>query len=190
MSDQLPQPPVQNAEAPTQKPWYKKRWGIAAILLAVLIVIGALAPKDEKKEAETTASPTVSQAAASAAPEPTAVETTEAPVETTEPPQTPDVPVEYTSALKSAENYLSFMPMSKAGLFDQLTSEHGDKFTKEAAQYAVDNVQADWKEQALKAARNYQENMHMSPAKIRDQLVSEHGDKFTKEEAQYAVDNL
>lgn len=100
-----------------------------------------------------------------------------------------DIPTEYKSALKKAEMYDS-MSMSKAGLYEQLTSEYGEKFTKEAAQYAIDNVQSDWKEHALKKAKTYQEDMAMSPSAIYDQLVSEHGEKFTKEEAQYAVDNL
>ena len=82
------------------------------------------------------------------------------------------------------------MNMSKAGIYDQLTSEYGEKFTAEAAQYAVDNVEADWKENALKKAKSYQETMSMSPSAIYDQLVSEYGEQFTAEEAQYAIDNL
>ena len=82
------------------------------------------------------------------------------------------------------------MYMSKAGLYDQLTSEYGEKFTEEAAQYAIDNVNANWKENALKKAKSYQETMAMSPSAIYDQLVSEHGEKFTEEEAQYAINNL
>ena len=82
------------------------------------------------------------------------------------------------------------MNMSKAGVYDQLTSEYGEKFTAEAAQYAVDNVESDWKENALKKAEFYQEHMSMSPNAIYDQLVSEYGEQFTAEEAQYAVDNL
>ncbi len=39
-----------------------------------------------------------------------------------------DVPSEYKSALKSAENYNKIMPMSKAGLLAQLSSAAGDKF--------------------------------------------------------------
>ena len=82
------------------------------------------------------------------------------------------------------------MYMSKAGLYEQLTSEYGEKFTAEAAQYAVDNVEADWKENALKKAKTYQETMDMSPSAIYDQLVSEYGEKFTAEEAKYAINNL
>lgn len=101
-----------------------------------------------------------------------------------------DIPTEYKSALRTAETYISTMAMSKAGLYDQLTSEYGEKFTAEAAQYAIDNVDADWKENALKSAQTYQETMAMSPAAIYDQLISEYGEKFTEEEAQYAIDNL
>ena len=100
------------------------------------------------------------------------------------------VPKEYKSALRKAKVYSDTMSMSKAGLYDQLTSEYGEKFSAEAAQYAVDNLNANWKENALKKAKVYQETMAMSPSAIYDQLVSEYGEKFTEEEAQYAVDNL
>lgn len=101
-----------------------------------------------------------------------------------------DVPKEFKSALASAENYLNILPMSKAGLFKQLSSEHGDKFTEEAAEYAVESIDADWKEKALESAHIYQDDMDMSPAAIHEQLMSEHGDQFTEEEADYAIENL
>lgn len=100
------------------------------------------------------------------------------------------VPREYKAALKKAESYAENMQMSKAGIYDQLTSEHGEKFPAEAAQYAIDNIVFDWKENALKKAQSYAENMSMSDSDIYDQLVSEHGEKFTAEEAKYAIDNL
>ena len=101
-----------------------------------------------------------------------------------------DVPTEYKSALKQAKTYSDMMNMSKAGIYDQLTSEYGGQFTEEAAQYAINHVEADWKENALKSAETYQETMSMSPAAIYDQLVSQYGGQFTEEEAQYAIDNL
>ena len=100
------------------------------------------------------------------------------------------VPTEYKSALKKAKSYSDIMNMSKAGIYNQLTSEYGEKFSAEAAQYAIDNVEVDWKENALKKARSYQDIMSMSPSAIYDQLVSEYGEMFTPEEAQYAIDNL
>ena len=100
------------------------------------------------------------------------------------------IPTEYKSALKKAKSYSDIMNMSKAGIYNQLTSEYGEKFSAEAAQYAIDNVEVDWKENALKKARSYQDIMSMSPSAIYDQLVSEYGEMFTPEEAQYAIDNL
>lgn len=82
------------------------------------------------------------------------------------------------------------MHMSRAGLYDQLTSEYGEKFSAEAAQYAIDNVDADWNANALAKAKTYQEEMNMSPSAIHDQLTSEYGEKFTQEEADYAIANL
>lgn len=82
------------------------------------------------------------------------------------------------------------MNMSKMGIYDQLISEYGEKFSPEAAQYAIDNLKADWNANALAKAKSYQESMAMSPEAIRDQLISEHGEKFTPEEADYAIQNL
>ena len=82
------------------------------------------------------------------------------------------------------------MHLSKQGIYDQLTSEYGGKFPAEAAQYAIDNVEADWNKNALEQAKSYRETMAMSNDAIYDQLISEYGGKFTEEEAQYAVDNL
>ena len=64
------------------------------------------------------------------------------PVETSEeaPKEAESVPKEYKNALKKAEQYSSIMHMSKQGIYDQLTSEYGEKFTAEEAQYAIDNL--------------------------------------------------
>lgn len=94
------------------------------------------------------------------------------------------------NALKAAENYISFMPFSKKGLYNQLTSEHGSGYSHEAAQFAIDNLEVDYKEMALKSARNYQDFMPMSDNELYRQLTSEYGEQFTHEEAQYAIDNL
>ena len=101
-----------------------------------------------------------------------------------------NIPTEYKSALRKAKSYSDTMHMSKAGLYNQLTSEYGENFTAEAAQYAVDNVEADWKQNALKKAENYNDTMYMSKAGLYDQLTSEYGEQFTPEEAQYAIDNV
>jgi len=110
----------------------------------------------------------------------------EAPAE----PAAPEVPVEYANALVKAQSYSEIMHMSKAGIFDQLTSEYGEKFSAEAAQYAVDTMAADWNANALAKAKTYQDSMAMSPDAIHDQLTSEYGEKFTAAEADYAIAHL
>ena len=97
---------------------------------------------------------------------------------------------EYKNALRSAESYIKYSDFSKAKLYDQLTSEYGSKYPADAAQYAIDNVKADWKAEALDAAKAYQKYTPMSDSELYDQLTSEYGSGFTPEEAQYAIDNL
>lgn len=115
---------------------------------------------------------------------------TESTIEETETTVADDTPAEYKSALKKAQIYSEMMYMSKAGIYDQLVSEYGELFTEEEAQYAIDNIDADWKANALEKAKTYQNTMSMSPAAIHDQLTSEYGEKFTQEEADYAIDKL
>lgn len=105
-------------------------------------------------------------------------------------PKKPSVPTEYISALSKAGTYSDSMYMSKKGIYEQLTSEYGEKFSPAAAQYAIDHVSADWNKNALKKAKTYQEDMAMSPEGIRDQLTSDYGEQFTPEEANYAVSHL
>ncbi|HIQ91047.1 MAG TPA: Ltp family lipoprotein [Candidatus Coprosoma intestinipullorum] len=97
---------------------------------------------------------------------------------------------EQKNALAKAESYSKNLHMSKQAIYDQLTSEYGEQFSAEDAQYAIDNLNADYKANALEKAKSYQENMHMSKSAIYDQLISEYGEQFTPEEAQYAIDNL
>lgn len=104
--------------------------------------------------------------------------------------KTNDVPKEYQNALKKAEIYSDTMYMSKSGIYNQLTSEYGEGFSEDAADYAIENLDADYKANALAKAKTYQETMAMSKSAIYDQLVSEYGEGFTEEEAQYAIDNL
>lgn len=54
--------------------------------------------------------------------------------------QEASIPTEYKNALKQAESYANKMHLSKKGVYDQLTSEYGGKFTPEEAQYAIDNL--------------------------------------------------
>lgn len=45
------------------------------------------------------------------------------------------------NALEKAKSYAETMAMSDSAIYDQLTSEYGEKFTAEEAQYAIDNLE-------------------------------------------------
>lgn len=100
------------------------------------------------------------------------------------------VPAEYEEALEEADFLANTMNYSRNRVHDSLTSPYGDQFSEEAADYAVENVETDWRQNALQSARSYQEHLDMTPDEIYDQLTSPYGEDFTEEEAQYAVDNL
>ena len=162
----------------------KLKWIIIAVV-AIGIICAAAGGNDDSSTETKKASADVSVKDSNK-------ETTEPTKEQVNEPEEkePEVPVEYKSALKKAEKYSNMMHMSKQGIYDQLTSEYGEQFSPEAAQYAVDNMQADWNANALEKAKSYQEQMSMSPEAIRDQLTSDSGEKFTQEEADYAIANL
>lgn len=95
-----------------------------------------------------------------------------------------ELPREYENALNNAYSYLDYTSFSKPGLYDQLIYEG---YPEDAAQYAVDNVNTDWKENALQTAINYLEYTSFSDQGLYDQLIYE---GYTSEQAQYAIDNL
>lgn len=167
----------------------KKQGGILKwiiIIVIALLVIGSLGNNDN--DDKNTSNPTVPSSAQES------VNVADNKSSVAEPSQASseddNIPPEYRSALNKANQYSDMMHMSKAAIYDQLTSEYGEKFTAEAAQYAIDNMVADWKENALIKAKDYSDSMHMSKAGVYDQLISEYGEQFTEEEAQYAIDNV
>ncbi|EME3189957.1 Ltp family lipoprotein, partial [Enterococcus faecium] len=95
-----------------------------------------------------------------------------------------DVSLESSNALQAAKDYLDYSAFSQQGLYDQLIYE---KYPADAAQYAIDNINADWNENALQAAKDYLDYSAFSKDGLYDQLVYE---KYTPEQAQYAIDNL
>ncbi|CKJ20049.1 choline binding protein [Streptococcus pneumoniae] len=103
---------------------------------------------------------------------------------------TDDSNSEYSAALGKAKSYNSWATMSKKRLYKQLISQYGEKFTSDAAQYAIDHLDADYKSNALAKAKSYQKLLNKSKSAIYDQLVSPYGEEFTEEEAQYAIDHL
>lgn len=159
-----------------KKPLYKRIsfWVIVAVLVFFMI---PGSDEEDTTEAESAGSEVEESVDAEEAAEP-------------EEPAEPEVPREYISALHKAETCSSMMHMSKKGIYEQLTSEYGEQFPAEAAQYAVDNLVADYNLNALEKAKTYRDSMDMSKNAIYDQLISEYGEQFTAEEAQYAVDHL
>ncbi|MFE6736447.1 Ltp family lipoprotein [Microbacterium sp. NPDC057650] len=168
----------------------KIAWIATGALVVLSIVLGAV-----NGGSGSTPTPAADKPAISAPAEQPATEAAEEPAsapaeEPVEEPSEPAVPTEYTSALNKAQSYADMMHMSRQGVYDQLTSPYGEKFSAEAAKYAVENVEADWNANALAKAKDYQKLMSMSPSAIRDQLTSQYGEKFTAAEADYAVAHL
>ena len=95
---------------------------------------------------------------------------------------------EYSAALGKAKSYNSLFHMSKKRMYSQLTSDF-DKFSNDAAQYAVDHLEADYKYNALFNAKNYRKLFNMSKSRLINQLTS-FIDGFTEEEANYAINHL
>ncbi|SDL18386.1 Ltp family lipoprotein [Tessaracoccus oleiagri] len=91
--------------------------------------------------------------------------------------------VSQAQAMRAAQEYLDFMPFSRAGLIDQLEYEG---FTTADATYAVDHIGADWNAQALREAKSYLEIFYFSEAGLIDQLLY---DGYTEAQATYGVRN-
>src|SRR5699024_715645 len=128
--------------------------GCGLILLIVVLIAGCGAIVALSGNDDEAAEPAASQEAA----EPEEAEQEEA----------AEGPAEHRSALSQAESYAETMYMSKQGIFDQLVSEYGGQFSEEAAQYAVDTIDADWNQNALESAEVYSDMMHMSKQGIFD----------------------
>lgn len=98
------------------------------------------------------------------------------------------------SAVRSAESYLSFKGFSRAGLFGQLTSEYGEGFAAEDAEFAIATIEqsgrVDWNQEAVQAAESYLEFKGFSRSGLFDQLTSEYGEQFTAEQANFALDTV
>lgn len=170
-----------------KKAVYKRPWFIVIVLFVIIGIAISGGNSEENESSENLVNSGV-EATVQADNTGTQSNNTEVQADNIEKPES--IPTEYKNALKKAKIYSDTMHMSKAGIYNQLISEYGEQFPVEAAQYAIDNLSADWKENALKKAKTYQDSMAMSTSAIYDQLISEYGEQFTPEEAQYAIDNL
>ena len=95
-------------------------------------------------------------------------------------------------AYQSAKSYLSLMAFSRQGLIDQLTSEYGEQFEADEAEYAISTLEAngevDWNEQAYQSAKSYLEYDSFSLDGLIEQLESEYGEQFTHDQATYGAE--
>lgn len=96
------------------KPFYKKAW-FWIIAIIVSVGLGSASGNSSNNSSSNEATSSVSSSK-------------------------PNVPADHTSALKAAKNYSDTMHMSKRGIYDQLTSDAGDKFTPEEADYAIQHL--------------------------------------------------
>lgn len=97
-------------------------------------------------------------------------------------------------ALRQAMNYSNIMHMSKSKIYERLLNDCDGQYSKESALYALDNLDADWNENALRNAQDYLYGFkpidNTSKEHLYYVLTSPYGEGFTEEQAQYAIDNL
>lgn len=85
------------------------------------------------------------------------------------------------NAYQSALSYLDSGAFSKSGLVEQLEYE---KYSKDDAEWAVDHLDVNWKEEAVKSAKEYLASDSFSHDGLVEQLEYE---GFTAEQAEYGV---
>ncbi|QJY46532.1 Ltp family lipoprotein [Pseudonocardia broussonetiae] len=184
-------PPQQRAYAPPPPVVKPKRTGrkvlawSAGAVVALVVIAGLSARTPEAAPAPTVAAQdapaAVVEAPVAAAPAPAL----EAPAAAAPAPAPePSMTVSQSSAVRKAEDYLSYMGFSRSGLVDQLEFEG---FSTADATFAVDSVTVDWMEQAAKKAQSYMDYTGFSRSGLIDQLEFE---GFTSEQARYGADSV
>ncbi|HIB1799405.1 TPA: Ltp family lipoprotein, partial [Enterococcus faecium] len=155
-----------------KKPFYKRVWFWILVVLVVFIVGGALSGGDDntvKSQTESSTSENISDTEYSSLSEsqysststsvtleessnPSISSDSSVTLEessnpsissdsSVEPSTSNDVSLESSNALQAAKDYLDYSAFSQQGLYDQLIYE---KYPADAAQYAIDNINADW----------------------------------------------
>lgn len=99
----------------------------------------------------------------------------------------PKLTLGQSNALRSAQQYLSFTAFSRSGLIRQLTSEYGEGYSAEDAEFAVASLEqtgkVDWNAEAAQAAKSYLDMTSFSRDGLFEQLTSEYGEGFTADQA-------
>lgn len=174
---------------------------ISTVLFGLFLVSGAMAdpPKEDEaakaidrtttttEQATTTVKPTTTTTTTTTNAAPTTT-TTAAPTTTTPPttappppPTAPPISPSQSNARRSASSYLEYTAFSRSGLIEQLEYEG---FPRAEAEWAVDDLNPDWNEQAAKKAATYLEYTAFSRSGLIEQLLYE---GFTQGQAEYGV---
>lgn len=160
--------------------WIGLGLGAVATIVSLVVAVGLGAAIDSVQQDD----PAVT---ATSEPAPASTSSTPAPTASATPTSAAaDVPADYSDALDDAETIAISLGSSKAETFSKLVAGGA---SAEAAQYAVDTVDADWQANAVRKAKAYARD-GMTGDVLRDQLVSEYGEQFTAEEADYALAHL
>ncbi|MCS5733785.1 Ltp family lipoprotein [Herbiconiux daphne] len=106
-------------------------------------------------------------------------------------PEKPAMTTAQSSAVRSAQSYLSFSAFSRVGLTQQLTSEYGEGFTPEDAEFAIAYLESagavDWNQEAAESAKSYLDLQGFSRDGLYEQLTSEYGEGFTPDQANFGL---
>lgn len=173
-----------------KKPFYKKWWFWLIIVILVIIGFASAGSGSSNSNSSSNQSKTTAVKKSKTAKKPAKVANTTITDKDTNASNDDKVPSENKAALEKAKTYSSLMHLSRQGIYDQLTSEAGEKFPATAAQYAVDHLKVDYNANALAKAKDYRKQQNMSDNELREQLTSDAGEKFTPQEADYAIQHL
>ncbi|MBE6817949.1 MAG: hypothetical protein E7517_02155 [Ruminococcaceae bacterium] len=189
---QVPVPPVppEQEKPPIYKQWWF--WLIIAVVIIAAIVTVILVGKSAKSKTSTSASSSTSATTSQTTSQSTTATTSASTTQTTTSQTTTAAPAEdedekmarYQYALQKAYFLCDNELLSKQALYNALIAD-GTK--KDAAQYAVSHVGANFNAIALEKAKQYAAQGD-TREDIENALVN--NDLFTEDEAQYAVDHL
>ncbi|RAV34961.1 Host cell surface-exposed lipoprotein [Corynebacterium heidelbergense] len=101
----------------------------------------------------------------------------------------PDEYKEDEGAIRRARLYSDSSHLSRRAIIDMMTNGIGGSYPPEIARYAVDHIDADWKENAAKSAQLLKD-VGTPEDMIYNTLTSDAAGKFTPEEARYGVEQL
>ena len=119
-----------------KKPFSKKRLFLLIVIIAVFAILIGMSTDTDTNNTSTSSNVATTN-------------NTKEEKEVEQKEEKPSASIEELNALAKAKVYSDTMYMSKAKIYDQLTSDYGEGFDKKSAQYAIDNLEADYKYNAL-----------------------------------------